>query len=290
MPFPSKKKIYFSQIKRKYEQGMSVAEACEGLPVHYNTVCQWFAEEGIEIRKARTHRREKNVFFYQCDYCGSDFESNRADRRFCSRDCTNTWQREQGKGAWEQFECPCGTSFNRRKSTTQKFCSRACTHLYQDRRPKDPANYVTFECETCGKEMTRYKSYGKGANRFCSNECAQKFTKAVQHIGVNGVLLDSSWEAFFWGLCKLLQIPIERVDRAQAVEWKPGCWYAPDFEIAGAWVEVKGLEDDDDPEKWDAWRAHRGDLMVVDYNGLDTLRQLDREGFLCALGVSPAKV
>lgn len=160
----------------------------------------------------------------------------------------------------------------------KKYCSDACRKCYQPKRERDPKNYVTFDCETCGKETTRYRKYGNGANRFCSNECAAKWTRKVRHIGIKDadVVLDSGWEALVWGWATFCKLPIERVDRTLAVPVGDG-WYAPDFRIDGEWVEVKGLEGDDDPARWLAWEARHGKVVwVFDQDALTHLVNTNR--------------
>ena len=131
---------------------------------------------------------------------------------------------------------------------------------------KDPEKQVTFTCQNCGHEVTRPRSWGKGYFKYCSNTCAQRHTKTKQHIVVDdAVVLDSSWEALFWGVCAFVKLPIERYNRVHGVERPGGGWYAPDFWLPslGLAVEVKGVEDDDDTDKWDAWREQYGPLVVL---------------------------
>jgi len=80
----------------------------------------------------------------------------------------------------------------------------------------------------------------------------------------DAIVLDSGYEALFWGLCTTLKIPIERFDRQYGVAWREDCWYAPDFWLPtlGTAVELKGLEDAEDELKWAAYREQRGALKV----------------------------
>jgi hypothetical protein len=101
-------------------------------------------------------------------------------------------------------------------------------------------------------------------------------TKTKHHMAFrdDDVLLDSSWEGLFYCLLKFLKIPVERADRSIAIEWSSGRLYAPDFYLPGpnAYVEIKGNEEPEDPEKWTAFRAeHR--LLVLDETGLELLRR-----------------
>lgn len=158
--------------------------------------------------------------------------------------------------------CPCGKLTGR---PNRKYCSPEHRTLYGKKKRANPENYVTFECLNCEKEVTRYKNYGNGHNKYCSNECAQKHTKIKKHIVVDdAIVLDSGYEALFWGLCTTLKIPIERFDRQYGVAWREDCWYAPDFWLPtlGTAVELKGLEDAEDELKWAAYREQRGALKV----------------------------
>lgn len=287
MPYPSKKALYFAQILERYESGVSVAEACEDLPVTYGHVCRWFKEEGIPIRKAGRHRRERTVHHITCRQCGSAFDTSRKDAVFCSRDCTNQWQREN-KTRLPDRECVgCGASFHP-NNVNQIYCTHPCARRHQRVRQKDPANHITFTCQNpnCGKEVTRPRS--APGHKFCSNECAAKITKAVHHVidMETSTVLDSGWEALFWGLCKFLKVPIERVDRALAIEWAPGQYYAPDFIMGGTYVEIKGLEDDEDQEKWHAWNSYgHGRLLILDQKLLEQFRRMSRYELLCYAGL-----
>jgi hypothetical protein len=130
----------------------------------------------------------------------------------------------------------------------------------------------------------KYKKLGY--HRYCSNVCAQRHTRTKQHIVVDdAIVLDSTWEALFWGLCGLLKVPVERFDREHGVAWGNDKWYAPDFWLPSiqAAVEIKGIEDDDDPEKWNVYRHEHGSLTVVDVDSLGRLRALSRAELLSSL-------
>ncbi len=169
------------------------------------------------------------------------------------------------------IRCPCGKKTGH---PGRKHCSEEHKLLYGVKRQADPANQVTLTCQNCQQEFTRPRSqvnYGK----YCSNECASKHTKTKQHIVVeDSVVLDSKWEALFWGLCGFLKIPVERGDRSQAVAIGNG-WYCPDFFLPQReiWVEVKGFEDEDDRARYAAWRAAGHLLAVVGPQELEGLRR-----------------
>ena len=158
------------------------------------------------------------------------------------------------------------------------YCSPACRRKYGATRQPDPTKQITFTCGTCGKEVTRWKGYGStvSGKRFCSNQCAARHTKTVKHYVSRemDMVLDSTWEMLFAGLCGWHKIAVARLDRAEAIEWEKGHWYAPDFVLVdqGLAVEVKGHEDAEDQGRWDAWREQVGPLTVVDQELLNTLR------------------
>jgi hypothetical protein len=227
----------------------------------------------------------------RCERCDVTFTVGKGKaeqrKRFCGRACSNAataMQRSEavrnGEHGHRPIICPCGAtvlgSGKQRWNYTKKYCSTECRRKYMTPgNQKNPDNYVTFNCLNCGIEVTRYKKYGKGYNKYCSNVCAQKHTKTKNHVVLrdNDVLLDSAWEAAFWGIAHIAKLPIERFDRTRGVEWKPGQFYAPDFWLpsiqafkdhTGIAVEIKGLEDQEDPVKWDAFRATGIDLVVMD--------------------------
>ena len=149
---------------------------------------------------------------------------------------------------------------------------------YGKKKQPKPENHVTFNCGNCGKEVTRYKKYGNGHLKYCSNECARKHTKTRKFYAVEDfdIVFESSWEVFFWGLCAMEKLSVDRFDREHGVEWKPGCWYAPDFwlptlEIA---VEIKGQPDAADLARWNAFAQQRS-LAVLGQAELDQLRKAE---------------
>ena len=166
--------------------------------------------------------------------------------------------------------CPCGKLTG---SKNRLYCGPEHRLEYGEKRKADPDNYVTLTCVGCGIEFTRRKSY-PGAHKYHSNECAAKHTKKKVHIVVeDAIVLDSGFEAFFWGLCSLWKIPCERADRGLAVRVGEG-WYCPDFWLPSLdiYVEIKGPEDEDDRARYAAWRAEERQLAVLRREELHTLR------------------
>jgi hypothetical protein len=226
-----------------------------------------------------------------CEECKTEFEyrAGRTGERFCSRDCrTKFLVRHNTEGATAEYaadpkRCPCGEPIPYEYRHTRQFCSPKCRSERAAKRQKDPANYVTFNCLRCDKEVTRLKNYGNGHSKYCSNECSQKHNKVKKHYGVEGleIVFDSAYESFFWSLCVLLKVPVERYDREKAVEWREGCWYSPDFYLPSIKlsVELKGLQDDGDPERWEVFRREVGELAVLSGEDLRKLAVSRQEFF-----------
>lgn len=242
-------------------------------------------------------RAERTIRKCERDECEQTFEvrGNAADaqRRFCGRPCARLVENQarsvRKQQEWAQSPlslCPCGVNrIPYEVRSTTKYCSPACRTQYGKKKQRDPTKWVTITCQnpSCGRQVERYRNYGNGHLKYCSNECAQRHTKTKQHIVVDdAVVLDSPWEALFWGLCALRKLPVERFDREQGIEWQEGGWYAPDFWMPtlGLAVEVKGVEDPSDVVRWARFRE-KGDLAVL---GRDDMHKLckdeDTAGFL----------
>lgn len=178
--------------------------------------------------------------------------------------------------------CPCG---KRTGNPNLRYCSTECRNRLGGRRQKDPDNWITKTCLGCQSEFQIRKS-SRSYGKYCSNPCAQKHTKTKQHIVVDdAVVLDSSYEALFWGLCTFLKIPVERFDREQCIQLPSGHHYGPDFYLPqqGLYVETKGYEDEDDRMRYAAWQADHS-IVVLDRAKLQMLRGASHELFLDRLG------
>lgn len=217
-----------------------------------------------------------------CARCTEPFEvpdkANYREKKYCTRACSNaataTKRAEavRSAGRYQAPICPCGKEVppppgaNYIYAAQKKYCSAECRMEHGAKRQKDPSKWVTFDCQNCGEKVTRYKNYGNGHLKYCSNACAQKHTRKKRHIVVDdAVVLDSGYEAFFWGLCQLLKVPVERFDRDHGVEWREGCWYAPDFYLPtlNMAVELKGIQDDEDLLRFEVFRRESGALTVL---------------------------
>lgn len=274
------------QIVSAYSRLGSVKETAAEFGLHEVTVSKWLKAEGVEIprwRQKEPARWEDRT----CPQCGTVFSIQKSQKKtYCSRVCS-------GKAARlriEEHACEgCGRpipppSSGKTRYTYRKYCSMKCRVEHGKFRQKDPDNWVSFECQTCGKTTERRKSV-PGPRKFCSNECATKHTKTVKHYAVreSDMVLDSTWEALFVGQCGWFKVECRRFDREGVIEWRPGQWYGPDFVLPelGVTVEIKGVEDPDDRAKWDAFREKVGPLAVIDKVVLQEIRMIDtREGFV----------
>ncbi len=233
--------------------------------------------------------------------CDQTFEArqNAADahRLYCSRQCARSVENQARsiakQKAWNdgpESLCACGRGripYEVRHTTL--YCSTECRTLYGKKRQADPTKQITFCCGTCGKEQTRPRTYGStiSGKRFCDRYCAAKHTKTVKHYVARemDMVLDSTWEVLFAGLCGYLKIEASRVDRSLAVTASDGSTYAPDFLVDGRiWVEVKGRDNGGQHEGWSAWREQVGPLVVVGTGRMDALRSASgRNEFLATI-------
>jgi transposase len=224
----------------------------------------------------------------ECEHChaGYEYHRGRTGERFCSRQCRTDFLVAQGlAGAQAEYEleprrCRCGTAIPFEYRHTRQFCSPECRRHYGTKRQKEANKRVTFNCLNCGGKVTKLRTQ-MGYGKYCSNECAAKHTKKKQHILVeDAVVLDSPYEALFWGLCSLFKLQVERADRSQAVPIGDG-WYCPDFWLptVDLYVETKGYENEDDRARYAAWRTSGRPLLVLGRENLiSLLRDLPTHG------------
>jgi hypothetical protein len=218
--------------------------------------------------------------------CGQEYEyiPGRTGEKFCSKGCQMSVQgqrsAEEARAAYTanpSRRCPCGEAIPYEYRHNRVFCSPEHQKEYQTKRQKDPTKHVMITCqnETCGKQIERYKNYGNGHLKYCSNECARRHTKTRKFyaIGDLDIIFESSWECLLWSLCTFLKLPVERYDRDKGIKWGEDGWYAPDFWLPShrIAVEVKGQPDEDDYEKWDAFREREPLIVILQYQ-LDQLR------------------
>lgn len=290
---------------------LSICPICETefeQPEHYTRkTCSRSCGRRLSLAKQTAHRTGKT-----CAHCGCKFSVKPSDEvaaKYCSSVCYHNSSKKTG-GEKKCFTC--GERFIDKYSTNQRYCSVACGA--QGRRTPMPmcrgcgenpvktrqSYYCSDDCRnkygkkkknaysdkaaiclTCEKEFSKPWYYAS-AMKYCSNTCAQKHTRTKKHIIVdNAVVLDSAWEALFWGLCYFNKVTVERFDRSNAIEWRPNQWYAPDFWLPDhdLAIEVKGHLDDHDQERWHAC----SEVMSLAVLGRPELEKLQREDFITVL-------
>lgn len=103
----------------------------------------------------------------KCEECGKEFscKASEAERRkFCSYECSDTWNGRRRRKR-EDRECAhCKKTFSVRPSSDRKYCSRQC---YLDHR-RD-ASMIEHVCEQCGKKFLAQRC--EKNRKYCSHEC-----------------------------------------------------------------------------------------------------------------------
>ncbi|MEV7675109.1 hypothetical protein [Streptomyces sp. NPDC088752] len=297
---PSKKDQFIEQVKDLYtREKKSLGEIRAITGVSQQTLSRWLQEDGVEIEPRPRNANEGRTPEQQavinarvsasrrgkgtrprvtrtdriCCHCETPFPPSTAEQEYCGRSCARASEGEaktkrlQAEYAQDPKRCPCGEPIPYEKRNWAKYCGSDCRKGHGSYREKDPKNYLTFTCLGCAKEVTRLKRYSAYA-KYCSNPCARRHTKTKQHIVVDdAVVLDSSYEAFLWGICGILKVQISRYDRSNGVAWNDDGWYAPDFLVSchgrQVAVETKGFEDPEDEERWAAFQAQSGIPLVV---------------------------
>lgn len=275
MPYPAKKPRLLPEILRlNREDDLSIPEAAAAVGVHPVTAAKWIKEEGADYIQRPGRKPDPDaVVEISCKQCEEPFKIRRYElgkRVFCSRDCTNEWQRENRAG--EERTCPCGKALTpgpgeSRVSAFRKYCDQDCRKQYGSYKQEDPTKWAAHTCENCGEGFRRRIKSG-GTHRYCSRSCADRHTKVKKHIVVeDAIVLDSAYESLLWSMCMILKIRVDRYDREQGVDWNGKSWYAPDFLVT--WqgrqvaVETKGFADESDEERWAAFRQKATVPLVV---------------------------
>lgn len=278
---------HLDEVLALYRAGRSMGEIGREVGISTQTISRWLKKAGVEvdysrggrlrssmsdehkaaISAARRGKPGRPLASWRSEArvcrCGEIFTPKSKTQSMCSVACRN----QAGAEAVRlDRRCPCGIPLPALSESHASYCSPECRATYGKKRQRDEANYVTFDCRGCGKSVERYRKYGNGALLFCSNECAVKHTKTKHHIVLrdHDVLLDSSYEAFVWGALRIMKVPVERFDRQYGIEWAPGHWYAPDFWLPqhDLAIEVKGLEDDRDADRWIAYQTITGKRLL----------------------------
>lgn len=104
-----------------------------------------------------------------CAECGSEYQTNREEQKYCSRKCSFSAKRT-GRTVHTKVCQYCGRIFQT-VNKNGKYCTSACTS--RDAGEKRRGEYF---CEYCGKP--RWSDHPK-RNRFCSRECATKMRNLI---------------------------------------------------------------------------------------------------------------
>ena len=264
---------------RRYLDGEAPGVLAREMKLHYPNVIQWIKDEGLEGLGGKDKRRQEKKNRAVAQYSvGASYDAIIKSVGITYYDLRLILE-EAGLEAYSDEDkpnvfCPCGKKTG---SPDRKYCSKSCRSEYWTPRAKDPAKQITFNCATCGKENTRRRSYGStiSGKRFCDNKCATKHTKTVRNyvIRESDMVLDSTWEMLFAGLCGYFKIECARVDRSLVTTSAEGRHYAPDFLVDDhLWVEVKGYDANGQASARQGWVDQNGPLVVVDRELLDLLR------------------
>jgi hypothetical protein len=126
---------------------------------------------GFCCKKCADNWRKRNVYDLMpkrytktCEYCGSEYTTNRENQKYCSVKCRGLAHRT-GRTVYDKTCLYCGTPFQT-IDPKHKYCTSACAarHAGDQRRGR-------YFCEYCGKP--RYSDH-PNRNRFCSRACADK--------------------------------------------------------------------------------------------------------------------
>lgn len=151
---------------------------------------QFDSEWGMKIHHSKAHGESIEGWEVVCEHCSSLFKIKpnwAGERRFCSDECQNDWQREafvgEGSPTWNggppSFPCTwCGDEFetyDTHDSYTNRFCSRECHDEWRSENQVGEAHHqyasrVELACEQCGDsyQVTPHK---EATSRFCSDGC-----------------------------------------------------------------------------------------------------------------------
>lgn len=135
---------------------------------------------------------------YICGYCGKTFigtdnKGGHSGKQFCSRHCAGKNNNPEYAPKTITAVCAyCGQSFTRPNKgghRKQTCCTPRCGTLHHQTispRPSDPAKYIGYVCEECGKTFRRFASRLKTSTfnqgRFCSKQCTGLWAIRHQHL------------------------------------------------------------------------------------------------------------
>ena len=154
--------------------------------------------QGVKIHHAHTHGESLGKKTIVCDQCGEKEtlpESLAERKRFCSRDCYDTWQRTNGENEgedhhnWSREEIVCEQCGERalvKQSLAgdRRFCSKECCTEWQrekgyisgENHPAWKGGDVEVGCANCGSTKTVKRAEVEHHDRhFCTPECQAKW-------------------------------------------------------------------------------------------------------------------
>jgi 5-methylcytosine-specific restriction endonuclease McrA len=155
---------------------MKICKMClEELPLtSFSTSKQ--TKDGYEgkCRVCRNSQRKKISKI--CDYCKSEFKSNKKDSRFCSSQCAGAFRLERIIHNCDECNDAFETVPSRIKKDKNLFCSKECwtKNLSKSMSGELNRNYkrAITNCHKCKKEMNVHLSRkNKNKYLFCSKEC-----------------------------------------------------------------------------------------------------------------------
>lgn len=245
-----------------YQLGETIEEIADHLHRSVNTISGWLKDSGVEILSSIERRSpaEQRAYARLAGAANRQRFELAARYRVCARE-------------------DCGEEFRLRSARDRRmYHSVECAALART----DPDKRTSVTCP-CG---TEFETWAAKPALYHSRECWARFAPSAKRVIVEGNQFDSPWEGFFYGLCRLAHVSVQRHDRSDVVEWAPGRRYAPDFDMT--WrgqrlcIEVKGRERDHDPAKWKAWREQRSLLLVLKEDELQEMRAADLKTVLDA--------
>ena len=125
----------------------------------------------------------QNRIIYNCDYCGKEASNSKAQynahkNHFCGVECHDKFQNTSVEKKCDNCNCDITVPQFKLKSNKHFFCSQSCDKEYKSNNFISKSEYISFNCDYCGKKESRLKSdYDKKKNHFCSVQCHDEFQR-----------------------------------------------------------------------------------------------------------------
>lgn len=146
-----------------------------------------------------------------CEQCRKTFNADRAERKFCCKECYSKFQSKMGEP--ERLQNNRGRKRKKRTTSTCEVCEKAFEHhiarqaKYCSRKCWEKRNpSVLKECLLCDREFWAYKSDEK---KYCSKKCYNIAQRDLQ----------SGENSHFWDGGKTSKNQILR-SRAEYADWR----------------------------------------------------------------------